>query len=309
MTLHVTQLTAQVDDRLGFSDINLCAEPGETVGILGDAQSGKTELIQLLSGLRTPMSGTVHVGPCNVHQNLRQAQQYVSVVPRTLALFPNMNVIENLAFWGQLFDLSSYHLLNKVNTVLEQVGFTGHHDEKIAALDILAQKRVHLAAALLNEPQLLMLDQPTERMTTDERDSFLHVVRQLQDGERIILYATDSVAEIQFLAERVAILDEGAILADGTVDELRRSLGGQSQIVVRCHPLQAFVKVIEKAAIAHTIDEERNESRLWTTKPKELLAQLFSVWQQEGIVTESVRIVEPTLAGVYLHLTGKSLDS
>lgn len=306
--LQVERVTARLGDHISQANFNFHVNKGETFGILGDGNAGKTELIQLLSGMRSPENGTVKIADCTVHQNIRRAQQHVSVLSRTLALFPAMSVEDNLMFWGRLYDLSANTLPDKINSMLAQVGYEGHRKEAVADLTVLDQKRVHLAAALIHEPKLLLLDQPTERMSADERDAFIQLVLQLQHTGLTMVYATDKIDEIQHVADRVAILDEGRILAEGTVDELRSLLDGQSQIVVRCRPLQTLVSCVEEAAIVHTVDEEKSELRIWTTKPTELLSQMFSDWQQNGVVTQSVRVVEPTLAGVYLHLTGKSLD-
>ena len=305
--LQVENLTARVAD-FTYSDVSMHVDAGQTYGILGDGKSGKTEWLQLLSGMRSPDRGTVKVADCHIHHNIRRAQQHVSVLPRTLALFPALSVEDNLLFWGRLYDIPSGGLLSKMDRVLRLVNYEEGRGEQVAALSALDQKRVHLAAALLHEPEVLMLDQPTEQMNASERETFLEVVQQLQHYGQTMVYATDKVDEIQHVAMRVAILDQGNFLAEGTVDALRGLLGGQSQIVVRCRPLEALVRRIEAASMVHTVDEGKRELRIWTKEPKELLARLFSDWQQNEIVTESVRVVEPTLAGVYLHLTGKSLD-
>lgn len=307
--LRVEHVTAHLAENIVCQDLSFHVNKGETYGILGDGNAGKTELLQLLSGIRSLDSGTVKVADCEVHANLRQAQQHVSVLSRTLSLFPAMSVEENLIFWGRLSNLSSDIFKDKISSVLARVGYGESHKACIAELSILNQKRIHLAAALLHDPQLLFLDQPTEGMTVDEKEQFIQQLQQLSNTGLTLVYATDKVDEIQRVARRTAILDEGQIVAEGTVDALRSLLEGQSQVVIRCRPLQPLIRCIEEAAIVHTVDDTRNELRMWTVKPKELLAQLFSDWQQQGMVTESVRIVEPTLAGVYLHLTGKSLDA
>lgn len=307
--LQVKNVTARLADHIQCVDLNFHVEKGETYGILGNGSAGKTGLIQLLSGIRPLESGTIQADHFQVHRHLRRAQQHLGVLSRKLALFPSMTAEENLLFWGRLYHLPIHSFRDRVNTVLGLVGYEENRQAAIADLSALNQKRIHLAAALLHEPKLLLLDQPTDDMTAAERNDFMLLMQQLQQTGLTIVYATDKVDEIQQVANRAAILDEGQIVAEGTVDELRSLLRGQSQIIIRCHPLRLLIRRIEEAAIVHTVDLEKNEVRLWTTKPKELLAYIFSAWHQEGIVTESVRVVEPTLAGVYLHLTGKSLDT
>ncbi|AQS55478.1 hypothetical protein B0W44_06440 [Novibacillus thermophilus] len=307
--LQVKQLTARVADHIQFVDVNLSVGAGEIYGILGDAKSGKTEFIQLLSGMRTPDRGWVKVDDCRVHDNIRRAQRHIGVLSRRLALFPMMTVENNLQYWGRLSERSTHRLESDIDRVLRYVHYQKRKEEVVAALGALDRKRVHLAAALLHKPKVLLLDQPTEPMTEREREAFLQIVQKLQRDGQAVVYATDKVHEIQHIATRVAIMDEGKILVEGTVEELRSLLGGQSQIVIRCRPLHAWVKLVEETATVHTVDEEKRELRLWTTKPKELLSRIFSDWQDNGLVAESVRVVEPTLEGVYLHLTGKSLEN
>ncbi|WP_054949434.1 ATP-binding cassette domain-containing protein [Numidum massiliense] len=306
--IDVQNVAARVADHIAYTDLNFHVASGEAYGILGDAGSGKTELIQLLSGVRSPESGKVTVANNRVYPNILEAQQYIGVVTRSLALFRSMTVEDNLMFWGRLLDLKARHSSERIEQRLEQVGFTGKRDDTVKSLPLLEQKKVHLAAALLHDPKVLMLDQPTERMRPKERESFLQVVSTLQQGGLTLLYATDRVDEVQRVARRVAIMDGGKILAEGTVEELRGSLGGQSQVIVRSRPLEALISYVEQQALVHTVDREEDAIRIWTSQPKQLLLQMFSEWQQTGVVTESVKVVEPTLAGVYLHLTGKSLD-
>lgn len=306
--LQVERLTADlVEEDITFSNVSFHINAGETYGILGDGNAGKTELIQLLSGLRTPEKGNVKIGDSVVHQNIRKAQQHLGVLSRTPALFSGMSVEHNLLFWGRLYDLSAHRLNAEMDRVLKQVGYAGERDVAASELSMLDQRRIHLAAALLHRPQVLLLDQPTEYMDSDEREAFIFVVQRLQQDGYTMLYTTDRVDEIQQIAHRVAILDEGLILAEGTFDELRSLLRGQSQVVIRCRPLRTLVSLIEEEALVHTVDERKNELRLWTMKPQDVLSRLFSERQQSGLVIESVQVVEPTLAGVYLHLTGKSL--
>lgn len=307
--LVVEHVTAHMADHIECVDLSFHVNKGETYGILGDGNAGKTEFIHLLSGIISPESGIVKIDDCEVHRHIRRAQKYMSVLSRTLALFPTMSVEDNLMFWGRLYDLSLHSFRDRIKRLLALVGYDESYQEAVADLSILNQKRVHLAAALLHDPKLLLLDQPTEGMTLDERQHFIQLISQLQETGLTMVYATDKVDEIQRIAQRVAILDEGHVLTEGTADELRSLLEGQSQIVIRCRPLQVLRRCIEEAALVHTVDEANNEVRLWTVNPKELLAQLFSDWLHEGIETDSIRVIEPTLAGVYLHLTGKSLDA
>ena len=307
--LQVDHVSARLTDDITCLDLCFHVYEGEVYGILGDGHAGKTELIQLLSGFRSIDSGQIEVAGCDVHENIRQAQQYMSVYSRTLALFPGMSVEENLIFWARLNQLPWGSFRKKIDRALARVDYGAGRSHLIADLDGLNQKRVHLAAALLHDPQLLLLDQPTDGLTAADKEAFIALVQRLHQEGLTIVYATDKVDEIQQVADRAAILDEGQIVGEGTVSELRDKLEGQSQIVIRCNPLQALIRYVEESAIMHTVDAARNEVRIWTDEPEQLLAKMFSDCQQRGINTEAVKVVEPSLAGVYLHLTGKSLDA
>lgn len=307
--LQLDHVTARLTDHITCLDLCFHVYKGEAYGILGDGGAGKTELIQLLSGFRSPDSGSVIVAGSDLHANIRQAQQHISTFSRTLALFPGMTVEENLIFWGRLNHLPVESFKKKIDRALVRVDYEESRHHLIGDLDLLNQKRIHLAAALLHEPELLLLDQPTEGMKAVDKELFITLIQQLHQDGLTIVYATDKVDEIQQVTHRAAILDEGQIVAEGTVGELRNLLEGQSQIVIRCRPLQALLHYVEEAAIVHTVDAVNNEVRMWTNNPQQLLAQLFADWQNSGIETKTVKVVEPSLAGVYLHLTGKSLDA
>jgi ABC-2 type transport system ATP-binding protein len=203
-----------------LSDFSLSLGPGEIVGLLGPNGAGKTTAISLMTGLLTPDSGSVHICGIDLFKRSRQARQWIGLVPQHIALYPNLTAAENLAYLGRMYHLSGRVLKERIDVCLEMVGLSNNARIRIAAYSGGMKRRANLAAALLHEPKMLFMDEPTIGIDPQSRNMILDRLFDLGRSGVSMLYTTHYMEEAEKICSRVAIIDEGRIISQGSPKDL-----------------------------------------------------------------------------------------
>jgi ABC-2 type transport system ATP-binding protein len=254
---------------------------GEVFGLLGPNGAGKSTTIGMAVGLITPDEGSVEIEGAGA-PTLAAARMHLGVAPQELALYDELTGEENLRFFGKLYELTGTRLRERVDAVLELVGLSPRRGDRVKAYSGGMKRRLNLAAALLHDPPLLLLDEPTAGVDPQSRNNLLEVVRELARRGRTIIYTTHYMEEASKLCDRVGIIDRGRLLALGTVAELTQKHGGKSVVTL------------------HKGDD--THERIETDDPVREIQRVLS----NGHV-QNVRIDRPDLESVFLGLTGRSL--
>lgn len=254
---------------------------GEVFGLLGPNGAGKSTTIGMAVGLITPDEGSVEIEGAGA-PTLAAARMHLGVAPQELALYDELTGEENLRFFGNLYELTGTRLRERVDAVLELVGLSPRRGDRVKGYSGGMKRRLNLAAALLHDPPLLLLDEPTAGVDPQSRNNLLEVVRELARRGRTIIYTTHYMEEASKLCDRVGIIDRGRLLALGTVAELTQKHGGKSVVTL------------------HKGDD--THERIETDDPVREIQRVLS----NGHV-QNVRIDRPDLESVFLGLTGRSL--
>ena len=259
--------------------LSLAIEPGEVFGLLGPNGAGKSTTIAMTVGLLSPDSGTVRIdGGDPVDAAVRAS---LGVAPQSLAIYDEMTARENLVFFGSIYGLDGATRTRRADELLELVGLTDRARDRVKGFSGGMKRRVNLACALVHDPRVVLLDEPTAGVDPQSRHAIFEIVRELQDQGRTIVYTTHYMEEAQKLCSRVGVIDKGNLLALDSVDGLICEHGGES--VVR-------------------IERAEGEERVQTAEP---LAVLQRALASES--TTGVRVDRPDLETVFLNLTGRSL--
>jgi ABC-2 type transport system ATP-binding protein len=278
--LRLSDLRKKFGATIAVDGVSLEIRPGEIFGLLGPNGAGKSTTIGMAVGLIRPDSGRVELDGHGSASD-RRVRARMGLAPQALAIYDDLTGEENVRFFGRLYGLGGEGLDVRVATVLEQVGLTAKSQDRAKSYSGGMKRRLNLAVALVHDPALILLDEPTAGVDPQSRNNILELVRSLKSRGRTVVYTTHYMEEAQRLCDRVAIIDRGRVLALDTVDNLVGRHGGKT------------------AVVASTPEgEHRNE----TDDPVRELSALLG----RGDVT-GVRIERPDLESVFLALTGRSL--
>ena len=308
MVLDCRGLVKRFGDRTAVDDVTFSIAAGETFGLLGPNGAGKTTTISMACGLLRPDAGEVHVAGHPMHPQAVEAKAAIGLVPQEIALYPDLSARENLRFFGRLQRLSGADLAERVDEVLEVVGLVDRGDERVDTYSGGMMRRVNIAVGLLHRPQLLVLDEPTVGVDPQSRNAILESVEVLAGGGLSVLYTTHYMEEAERLCDRIAIIDAGRIVAEGTRRELVDRLGQGDRIEVTGEgDLDALARAA--APLPGVLRAERLDRfvAIQAADGPAVLAAVVATAQQVGVTISDLAVVQPDLEDVFLRLTGKAL--
>lgn len=295
--------------RKAVDEVSLSIEEGEAFGLLGPNGAGKTTMVLMLSCLLRPTTGDAWVDSASVIQDSLRVRRAIGVVPQEIALYPTLSARENLEFWSVMYDVPSRERKSRIEELLVVVGLADRQNERIDRYSGGMKRRVNIAVGLLGRPKLLILDEPTVGVDPQSRNSILETLKELNGQGLTLLYTSHYMEEVEFLCPRVAIMDQGRVIAHGTQEELRLLVGEQDAITIQLGSVPPDdildkVHAIEGVSAAH--HSEGDLTVLSNSGRRVLPAVLDKLFDAE-VKVRSVAVREPNLESVFLHLTGKEL--
>ena len=328
--LEVDKLVKKYGDFEAVKGISFEVEEGEVFGLLGPNGAGKTQTISMLTGVIEPTSGTARVGGHDIRSDMFQVKKINGLVPQDLALYPTLSARANLNFFGRIYGLQGKDLKERVEDVLRIVSLTERADEAVENYSGGMKRRVNIAAGLLHHPKLLFLDEPTVGVDPQSRNHiFESVLRLNRERGMSIVYTSHYMEEVELLCNRVAIIDQGEIIALDTIKNLIALLGGgvihvgltqvNDDLLRELGTLQGVksAELISQPMSPPSTEEVETKDREPVTASQivKVVAQhsqtaivnVISHLNEKDITLTSLEILEPNLETVFLHLTGKKL--
>jgi ABC-2 type transport system ATP-binding protein len=301
-------LRKRFGDRVAVDDIGFTIGRGETYGLLGPNGAGKTTTISMVTGLLARDAGEVTVAGMPVDTTTVEAKAVIGFVPQDLAIYPDMTARENLRFFAALYGLGAAATRERTDRILETVGLTDRADERTEAFSGGMKRRLNIGLGLLNEPRLLILDEPTVGVDPQSRNAILDAVAVFADTGMAVLYTTHYMEEAERLCDRVGIIDEGRLKAEGTRRELVATVGERDRLRVDAQgDLPAAVPALLEVGGVEDATARSDGIDLLVTDARAVLADVMRVAERAGLRIVSVEVREPNLEAVFLHLTGKAL--
>lgn len=306
--LEVSGLSKSFGKLVAVSDVSFRVTEGESFGLLGPNGAGKSTTISMLFGLLTPDTGSILVSGQTMQANPLAVKRCLGYVPQEIALYPELTAQENLAFWGRLYGLSGSKLQARIAEVLEVVGLSERARGKVGTFSGGMKRRINIAAALLHEPRLLIMDEPTVGIDPQSRNHILETVKQLNQQGMSIIYTSHYMEEVEYLCSRIGIIDHGQIIALGTVAELRRIVGEDSEIILTVQGLapDALAQLAELPQV-RSARLQGDDLVVVSPQPALALGGISTLLAEQGISMRSIKVNEPNLESVFLHLTGRAL--
>jgi ABC-2 type transport system ATP-binding protein len=305
--LRCTSLTKRFGERVAVDDVSFTIARGESYGLLGPNGAGKTTTINLLCGLLKADEGTVDIGGRPLQSDPR-VKAGIGYVPQEIALYPDLSGRENLRFFGRLYGLQGPALNDRIADVLDTAGLTERADDRVDAYSGGMKRRLNIAAGLLHEPALLVLDEPTVGVDPQSRNAILEHVAQLRHEGLAVLYTSHYMEEVEKLCDRVGIIDDGALIAEGTTDELVAQLGETDRITLTVDgDPTALVGAVSEVFGVDKVSQTATGVQLLAQDGPRRLPALLAAAAGQGVSVTNVDVVRPNLESVFLHLTGKAL--
>ena len=222
--LDVRHLRKSFGSLVAVDDVSFTLEAGKLVGLLGPNGAGKTTTVSMVSGLVTPERGEVLIGGRKLGGDTDPAKRRIGLVPQDLALYEELSALANLQFFGALFNLSGAALRNAITAAMELVGLADRSKDLVKTYSGGMKRRLNLAAGLLHDPDILLLDEPTVGVDPQSRNAIFDNLEELKRRGKALLYTTHYMEEVERLADRIVIVDHGKVIADDTLDGLQSRL-------------------------------------------------------------------------------------
>jgi ABC-2 type transport system ATP-binding protein len=301
-------LVRRFGDRVAVDGVSFEIAPGETYGLLGPNGAGKTTAISLIAGVLAADAGRIEVAGRPMSVDAGEVKRAIGLVPQDVALYPDLSATENLRFFGRLEGLSGDALSERIETVLDVVGLADRADDRIAEYSGGMRRRANIAVGLLHEPQLLILDEPTVGVDPQSRNQILESVAALGRTGMAVLYTTHYMEEAERLCDRIGILDEGRLIAEGTRRELVARIGEHDHVVIEAGgDLPGLAGRLRAADGVLGADVTDGRVTVVASSAEAALAAAVSAAAEAGASITGVEVREPDLEAVFLDLTGRAL--
>lgn len=307
--LEVVDLSKHYKNKKAVKGVNLYLEKGETVGLLGPNGAGKSTTISLISTLINPTSGDVRLKNESIVKKPEKIRNILGVVPQDIALYMDLTAEENLKFFGRIHRIKKKELQRKVNEILDIIGLKDRKKELVKTFSGGMKRRLNIGVALLHEPELIIMDEPTVGIDPQSRNYILETVKRLNTEKNItVLYTSHYMEEVEYLCDRIYIMDHGEVIAAGTKEEIKAILSAEQSIAMRVDILKGeYLQLLQALPNVKSISVQDPAITLIVPKKVNILKDIFKLAEETKTNIISVHIETPTLEDVFLHLTGRQL--
>jgi ABC-2 type transport system ATP-binding protein len=304
--LEVVDLRKRYDGTLALDGVSFEVHRGEIFGLLGPNGAGKTTLLSILSGQLSATAGQVRILGRSALPLDKESRRRVGIVPQELALYGELSARENLLFFGRLYGVTGATLRRRVDEVLAAVGLADRAGSPVASFSGGMKRRLNLGAALVHEPLLLFLDEPTTGVDPQSRNHLFEEIRRINRAGATVVYTSHYMEEVQALCPRIGIIDHGRLIACDTVEDLLQQLAGV--IRFRVHQVGPLLRERLNQMSGTTWAEHADQTlELKCRDLKAALLRLVAVLNELNLELINLETQEPNLERVFLHLTGRAL--
>ncbi|HVL69581.1 MAG TPA: ABC transporter ATP-binding protein [Vicinamibacterales bacterium] len=306
--IDVADLRKHYGELRAVDGLTFTAPAGRIFGLLGPNGAGKTTTIGCLSGLLRPTLGHVRISGHDIVRDSYAARRQLGVVPQELALYEDLPADANLSYWGAAYGMRGEPLRRRVAEVLEIIGLADRAKEPVSRFSGGMKRRLNFGCGIVHAPRVLLLDEPTAGVDPQSRVRLLELVREQVRGGATVLYTTHYMEEAQELCDRIAILDHGRLLAEGTLDELR-ALAGEKDLVRlsgRFDPA-ACRAALEALGHIEVLSATADALALATTGASRRLPAIFAAVTATGADIHESTLRVPSLESLFIKLTGRDL--
>ena len=304
--ISVSNLRKTFDSTEALKGISFNIQRGECYGLLGPNGAGKTTTISIMSTLLEPTEGEVSIASYDLKKNPLECKKNIGVVPQEIALYDELSAYDNLLFWGSLYHVPKAELTARIDETLNLFGLTERKNDKVKTYSGGMKRRINIASALLHRPKVLFMDEPTVGIDPQSRNLIFEVVEKLHKEGMTIVYTTHYMEEAERLCDRIGIIDNGEIIAQGTLDELRKSSSMKETVVISFSNLsdERYTKISNEWNESERFDDTIH---FYATNIQADLSKIILKCSDTGLDIIHIDIHKINLETIFLSLTGKQL--
>lgn len=293
-----------------LDNLNLDVEEGTVLGVLGPNGAGKTTTVRILSTLLRPDSGHATVAGIDVIKNPEKVREVIGLSGQYAAVDEILTGYDNLVMFGELYHLGKKNAIVRANELLERFGLTEAGKRPIKTYSGGMRRRLDLAASLIVKPKVLFLDEPTTGLDPRGRQEMWGVIQELVKGGVTLLLTTQYLEEADQLADEIAVIDTGKVIARGTSDALKKQVGGERlEVVVESQHVAKTMQIVEAiSGVKPALDGGLRQISAPVSTGSRALFEVLKSLDDAGIHALDVGLKRPSLDDVFLSLTGHSAD-
>ncbi len=305
--VNIKNIVKRYGNHLALDHVDINIYEGEILGLMGPNGAGKTTLIHSLAGLIGIDSGEIEVFGKIQKGNILEIKGQIGLVTQDIAVFEDLTARENLEFFGGIYGLKGTVLKKRVDETLEFVGLTEYAKKLPTKFSGGMRRRLNIACALVHKPRFLIMDEPTVGIDPQSRNHILENVKELNQQGTTILYTSHYMEEVQSIASRVVIMDQGHVVAQGSIEELVEKIQHEEKIKLEvAEPSETLLEKFRKIDGVKQVTQQGKEIKIISSVGSGNLDRVLSLAKEAGGVL-SVSAERPNLEDVFLTLTGKRL--
>lgn len=306
--IQIQQLVKRYDDFTAVDHVDITIPAGEIFGLLGPNGAGKTSTIKCLAGLHGYDQGNIRIFSMDRKKSHRAIQQRIGLVPQDIAIYEDLSAYENALFFARMYGLKGEQLKSGVRDALEFTGLWDRRTQRPKEFSGGMKRRLNIACALVHKPDLIILDEPTVGIDPQSRNHILDSIRELNARGATVLYTSHYMEEVESICSRLAIIDHGRVIAEGSKDEVKNLIAEDELLNVEALGIStALVEKIRTMPGVISCSHEEQNLRISVQRNAVRVSRIVEQIYNSGAELHSIQLEQPSLEGVFLALTGRSL--
>lgn len=306
--IQIQELVKRFGDITAVDNISLDIQEGEIYGLLGPNGAGKSTTINILCGMLHKNHGDVRIFGKSIDQDMMSIKQDIGIVPQEIAIYEDLTAMENVRFFGSLYGLKGKALKEKSEQALQFVGLLDKKSQMPKSFSGGMRRRLNIACAIVHQPKLIIMDEPTVGIDPQSRNHILHSVQKLNKMGSTIIYTTHYMEEAEFLCTRIGIIDHGKVIAEGTVEELQNIVADRNTVVITTDIAEAYdYQPLREVKGVTNVIIENNQVHVECLKESNDIGEIVNYFTTRQVPIMDIQMQGVSLETTFLSLTGRKL--
>ncbi|EHB54647.1 ABC transporter ATP-binding protein [Paenibacillus lactis] len=306
--LEMKDVVKRYGSKLSVDHLNLEVQEGEIFGLLGPNGAGKSTSISMICGLLPKDQGSIKVDGISIEDQPLEVKRRIGLVPQDLALYEQMSAMDNVAFFAKLYGLRGQQLKERVEEALTFVGLQDRAKDRPSTFSGGMKRRLNIACSITHRPKLIIMDEPTVGIDPQSRNHILESVRTLNEMGSTVIYTSHYMEEVAAISDRVAIMDQGHVIACGTQQELRARVAQEERIILTADGItEELIQEMKLHPRVGRVTQHDHRLEIYVPSAQEELQDILFICGKHGTTLRSLQCEEPDLETLFLSLTGRKL--